>query len=63
MSEIRYINTSFGAALVKLVLLSAWVVGIVLANGFWSTLFSIFIPPWALYLTAEKVLTVVGWLS
>jgi hypothetical protein len=31
----------------------AWVLGAVLAHGFWSTLFAIIMPLWAWYLTAE----------
>lgn len=30
-----------------------WVFGIVLAKGFWSTFFAIFIPPWSWYLVVE----------
>lgn len=33
-----------------------WVIGVVLAKGFWSTLVAIFIFPWAWYLTAEMLL-------
>lgn len=33
-----------------------WIMGIVLASGFWSTFFSIFFPPWALYLSVEQLL-------
>lgn len=33
-----------------------WIAGIVIANGFWSTFFAIFIPFWAWYLTIEKLL-------
>ncbi len=34
----------------------AWVVGVVLAKGFWSTFFAVLIFPWAWYLTAEALL-------
>lgn len=40
----------------KLFLTISWVFGIVLAKGFWSTLFAVFIPLWAWYLVAETVL-------
>ena len=35
-------------------LLIAWIVGIIIANGFWSTLFAIFIPLWSYYLVIER---------
>ena len=41
--------------IVSLIFIIAWVVGAVLASGFWSTLFSIFFPPWGWYLIAEWV--------
>jgi len=30
-----------------------WILGVIIAKGFWSTLFSIFFAPWAWYLTLE----------
>ena len=48
--------------MVKLLLLIGWVMGIVLANGFWSTLFSVFIAPYAWYLVVEKIMILNGWL-
>ena len=33
-----------------------WVAGIVIASGFWSTLFAVIMPLWAWYLTIEKLL-------
>lgn len=38
-----------------------WIGGIVIANGFWSTLFAIFIPLWAWYLVIEKMFMSMGW--
>jgi hypothetical protein len=38
------------------VLMCLWVVGWVLAEGFWPTLFSVVFPPWGWYLLAERVL-------
>jgi len=32
---------------------AAWIFGIILANGFWSTFFAVFFPPWSYYLTIE----------
>lgn len=41
----------------------AWIVGLVLAKGFWSTFFAIFAPPWAWYLVAERCLQAAGWIA
>lgn len=38
-----------------------WVLGMVLAKGFWSTLIAVVIPLWAWYLVAEKYLQTIGW--
>lgn len=37
-----------------------WICGVVLANGFWSTLFAITIPFWSFYLVAEKIMQAFG---
>lgn len=37
-----------------------WIMGVVLAKGFWSTFSAIFIPPWAWYLLAEKLMSLGG---
>tara|TARA_R110000868_G_scaffold318502_2_gene579228 strand:+ start:193 stop:348 length:156 start_codon:yes stop_codon:yes gene_type:complete len=42
--------------LLRLIFFIVWVVGIVIANGFWSTLVAFFIPFWGWYLIIEKVL-------
>ena len=42
--------------LTRLILLVAWLAGIVLANGFWSTFFSVIFPLWAYYLVVEHVI-------
>lgn len=39
-----------------------WIVGIVLAKGFWSTVAAFFIPPWGWYLIAERGLQLAGWI-
>lgn len=33
-----------------------WIAGMVLAQGFWSTSFAIFIPPYAFYLVIERLI-------
>jgi hypothetical protein len=39
----------------------AWLVGIVLAKGFWSTVIAICFAPYAWYLVAEKCVVIAGW--
>lgn len=34
-----------------------WVAGVVIAKGFWSTLFAVCIPFWSWYLVIERVIT------
>jgi hypothetical protein len=44
-------------ALVSAVFFILWIVGIVLAKGFWSTFFAIVFPFWGYYLVAEQLVT------
>lgn len=37
-----------------------WIMGIVLASGFWSTFFAIIFPFWAWYLLIAKIMLVIG---
>jgi hypothetical protein len=50
----------------ELVVLSVWViwiVGMVLAKGFWSTFFAVVTGGfWSAYLVAEKLMQMAGWL-
>jgi hypothetical protein len=39
-----------------------WLSGIVVATGFWSTTFTIVIPPYAWYLSVEHFMRLLGWL-
>jgi hypothetical protein len=39
-----------------------WIAGVVVAKGFWSTLFSIFVFPWGWYLAVEHFMALAGWL-
>lgn len=41
---------------VSLVTIPLWFAGIVIANGFWSTLFAVIMPLWAWYVAIEKLL-------
>lgn len=50
-------------ALCELLVLIVWIVGIVLAKGFWSTLSAVLFPPWALYLIVERLMIWLGWVS
>lgn len=40
----------------------SWLSGIVLAQGFWDTLCTIFFPPYAMYLVVERGLLLAGFL-
>lgn len=40
----------------SLLAMFVWVMGIIIANGFWSTFFAIFCPLWAWYLSVEHIL-------
>ena len=41
--------------LARLIMIFAWIAGIVLAKGFWSTFFALFVPLWSYYLVVERV--------
>jgi len=43
-------------AIASLVGTFVWVMGIILANGFWSTFFAVIFPLWAWYLAVEHIL-------
>ena len=58
MTTTRKININLVPA--SLITVPMWIVGWVLAQGFWSTFFAVFFPPWGIYLTAEKLLTYFG---
>ena len=55
-------NEKTASGIYNIVALSVWVCGVVISNGFWSTLFAAIIPFWAWYLVAERALTMAGWL-
>jgi len=44
--------------LYALVICTAWIAGIVIAKGFWSTSIACVFPPWALYLLIERILII-----
>lgn len=46
--------------LISFVLFSAWITGIVLAKGFWSTFFAVLFSPWSFYLVIEFILRYTG---
>lgn len=43
-------------SLIKVLLIATWIAGLVIANGFWSTLIAFCIPFWGWYLVVEAVL-------
>lgn len=46
--------------LLQLIGVVVWIAGIVIANGFWSTFFAIFVPFWGWYLVIERLLITYG---
>ena len=40
-----------------LILVLLWLLGIVLAKGFWSTFFAVVLPIWGWYLVVEAIAT------
>jgi hypothetical protein len=46
-----------------LIMFVVWIAGVVLAQGFWSTLASVFIPFWAWYLVVERIMQANGLLN
>ena len=53
-------NPSIGSAILTIAVIVPWVVGVVIAKGFWSTFFAVIMPFWSWYLTAEFYLMGVG---
>lgn len=46
----------------RLITLTSWLMGIVIAKGFWATTAAIIFFPYAWYLTIEKIMQLNGWL-
>jgi len=46
--------------LIILLAVITWMSGIVLAKGFWSTFFAIWLPPYGWYLVVERVMQAFG---
>jgi len=46
--------------LLGLIAVAAWLAGIAIAKGFWSTIFAIVIFPYGWYLTIEKLMIYFG---
>ena len=53
-------NNSFVEFLVIVTIVIPWLMGVVLAKGYWVTFFSIVFPPYAWYLTTEYLMFGVG---
>lgn len=45
-----------------LVIVLAWIAGVALAHGVWSTVAAIFVPFYAWYLVVERLMAAWGWL-
>lgn len=41
--------------LINFLALTVWVMGTVIAQGFWSTLAAVLVPFWAYYLVCERI--------
>lgn len=39
----------------KTIAVVVWLIGIILAKGFWSTFFAVIFPLWSWYLVAERI--------
>lgn len=50
----------FTAWLSMMLFLIPWTAGVVLAKGFWSTLFAVIFFPWAFYLVVERCMQALG---
>ena len=48
---------------VEFLLTIMWIIGFIIAKGFWSTFFTIIFPPYAWYLFIERVLILVKFLQ
>lgn len=44
-------------SIISLLILISWVVGVVIAKGYWSIFFAVCFPPYAIYLDVEHYLT------
>lgn len=53
-------STNAGEVFLLVLIVVTWIMGVVLAKGFWSTFSAIFIPPWAWYLLVEKLMSLGG---
>ncbi len=52
---------NFFVLLMQLIIGIGWLMGIVLAKGFWWTILSIFCPCYSWYLVIEKMMILQGW--
>lgn len=41
--------------MMSILFIGTWILGALLADGFWSTFFSITVPPWGWYLIGEWI--------
>ena len=50
-------------ALTMVLIVIPWLMGTVLAHGFWSTVAAVLFPPYAWYLVIERGMTMAGWIG
>lgn len=55
------ISNDWAALITLVVVVVPWLMGIVLAKGFISVLFSIVFAPYAWYLVVERLMQALGW--
>jgi hypothetical protein len=60
MSELLEFTKQAVTTILGLAFLALWLLGVVLAKGFWSTLAATCLPPYAIYLVAEKIALSLG---
>lgn len=44
--------------LINFLAVLTWVMGVVIAQGFWSTLFAVLVPFWSYYLVCERLIQI-----
>jgi len=49
-----------GECLFMLVFIISWVMGVVIAKGFWSTFFTVVFFPYSFYLVVERIMEMYG---
>ena len=58
----KNIIDSINSFITACIIIIPWLMGIVLAQGFWNVLFTIIFPPYAWYLVVEKAMKLISWI-